>query len=170
MRELGLAARPKRKRRSATRPGRGRWRAPDLVKRDFRAARVNQKWFGDGTGLVTGEGKLYLASVLDAASRRVLGFGLGEHHDAQLAYGAPTAKLGGGEHGVSGDGPAPRRAGVPYPWGCRGQMSSARQSGGPASRHEDRTVGWRLSQAAGMRRLPYGGMLPRRCQRWLMSG
>ena len=47
---------------------------PDLVKRDFRAGKINRKWFGDGTGLVTGEGKLYLASVLDAASRRVLGF------------------------------------------------------------------------------------------------
>ena len=32
MRELGLAARRKKKRRSTTRPGKGRWRAPDLVK------------------------------------------------------------------------------------------------------------------------------------------
>jgi transposase InsO family protein len=68
--------------------GRGRWRAPDLVRRDFRTAQVNRKWFGDGTEFVTGEGKLYLASVLDAASRRVLGFALGAHHDAQPAYGA----------------------------------------------------------------------------------
>ena len=88
MRELGLAARQKKKRKATTRPGRGRWRAPDLVKRDFRAGKINRKWFGDGTELVTGEGKLYLASVLDAASRRVLGFALGEHHDAELAYGA----------------------------------------------------------------------------------
>ena len=88
MREQGLAARRKKRRRATTRPGKGRWRAPDLVKRDFTAARVNQKWFGDGTELVTGEGKLYLASVLDAASRRVLGFGLSQHHDAGLAYGA----------------------------------------------------------------------------------
>ena len=36
----------------------------------------------------TGQGKLYLASVMDMASRRILGFALGEHHDAQLAYGA----------------------------------------------------------------------------------
>ena len=46
------------------------------------------KWYGDGTEISTGEGKLYLASVLDVASRRVLGFALGEHHDAELAYGA----------------------------------------------------------------------------------
>ena len=88
MAELGLAARRKPRRKSATRPGRGRWRAPDLVKRDFPAARINQKWYGDGTEIGTGEGKLYLDSVLDMGSRRVLGFALGEHHDAQLAYGA----------------------------------------------------------------------------------
>jgi transposase InsO family protein len=88
MRELGLAARRKKKRRSTTRPGKGRWRAPDLVKRDFPAQRINTKWYGDGTEIKTAEGKLYLASVLDMASRRVLGFALGEHHDAQLAYSA----------------------------------------------------------------------------------
>ena len=88
MREQGLAARRKRRRRSTTRPGKGRWRAPDLVKRDFPATGINQKWYGDGTGIPADEGKLYLASVLDMASRRVPGFALGEHHDAQLAYGA----------------------------------------------------------------------------------
>jgi putative transposase len=88
MRELGLAARRKKKRKVTTRPGKGRWRAPDLVKRDFPAANINCKWYGDGTEIPTGEGKLYLASVLDMGSRRVLGFALGEHHDAKLAYGA----------------------------------------------------------------------------------
>ncbi|MGH3230239.1 MAG: IS3 family transposase [Streptosporangiaceae bacterium] len=103
MRELGLAARLKKRRKATTRPGKGRWRAPDLVKRDFPAARINQKWYGDGTEFVTGEGKLYLASVLDAASRRVLGFGLSGHHDAQLAYGAlvmAVAVRGGAVPGV----------------------------------------------------------------------
>ncbi len=88
MREQGLAARAKKRRRATTRPGRGRWRAPDLVKRDFPAAVVNRKWYGDGTEIPTDEGKLYLDSILDMASRRVLGFALGEHHDARLAYGA----------------------------------------------------------------------------------
>ena len=88
MAEMGLAARPKKKRKGTTRPGKGRWRAPDLVKRDFPAAGINIKWYGDGTDIDTGEGKLYLDSVLDVGSRRVLGFALGEHHDADLAYGA----------------------------------------------------------------------------------
>ena len=88
MAEQGLAARRKKKRRATTRPGKGRWRAADLVKRDFPAQKINTKWYGDGTEIKTGQGKLYLASVLDMASRRVLGFALGEHHDAALAYGA----------------------------------------------------------------------------------
>jgi putative transposase len=88
MREQHLAARRKKKRKGATRPGKGRWRAPDLVRRDFPATQLNSKWYGDGTEIPAGEGKLYLASVLDMASRRILGFALGEHHDAQLAYSA----------------------------------------------------------------------------------
>jgi putative transposase len=60
MAEQDLAARPKRRRKSTTRPGRGRWRAPDLVKRQFPAARLNHKWYGDGTEIPTDEGKLHL--------------------------------------------------------------------------------------------------------------
>ncbi len=93
MREARLVARPKRRRKATTRPGKGRWRAPDLVKRDFGAARLNRKWYGDGTEIGTGEGKLHLVSVMDAASRRILGFALGERHDAQLAYGALAMAL-----------------------------------------------------------------------------
>lgn len=88
LREQGLGARAGRRRRSLTRQGKGRWRAPDLVGRQFTAARLNQKWFGDGTEVSTDEGKLHLASVLDMASRRIVGFALSEHHDAGLAYGA----------------------------------------------------------------------------------
>jgi putative transposase len=103
MRELGLAARPKSRRKVTTRPGRGRWRAPDLVRRDFGARHINQKWYGDGTEIRTDEGKLHLASVLDVASRRVVGFALSEHHDAALAYGAlamAVAVRGGSVPGV----------------------------------------------------------------------
>ena len=88
MRELGLAARRKKRRKSTTRPGKGRWRAPDLVRRDFPARQLNRKWFGDGIQITTDEGRLHLVSVLDVASRRVLGFAIGNRHDAALAYGA----------------------------------------------------------------------------------
>jgi putative transposase len=103
MREEHLAARGRKKRRATTRPGKGRWRAPDLVKRDFPADRINRKWFGDGTEIQTTEGKLHLASVMDVVSRRIVGFALGEHHDAQLAYGAMAMAIavrGGSVPGV----------------------------------------------------------------------
>jgi putative transposase len=88
MAEQGLVARPKRRRKTTTHPGKGRWRAPDQVRRDFTAERINQRWFGDGTEIPTDQGKLYLASVLDIYSRRILGFALSEHHDSALAYSA----------------------------------------------------------------------------------
>ena len=88
MAEQGLRARPPRRRRRTTRPGRARWRAPDLVRRQFSAAAVNQMWFGDGTEIPTDEGKLYLDSVLDIGSRRIVGFALDEHHDVGLACAA----------------------------------------------------------------------------------
>ena len=88
MRGQGLAARRKKKRKGSTRPGKGRWRAPDRVKRQFAAGGINRRWYGDGTEVKTGEGKLYLDSVLDMASRRILGFALGAHHGTALACGA----------------------------------------------------------------------------------
>jgi putative transposase len=63
MREQRLVARAKRRRRSMTRQGKGRWRAPDLVGRNFPASTVNQKWYGDGTEIVTDEGKLFLLDL-----------------------------------------------------------------------------------------------------------
>jgi putative transposase len=104
MREQRLVARRRRRRRGTTRPGRGRWRAPDLIGRDFPAQRLNQKWYGDGTEIVTDEGKLHLDSVLDMGSRRVVGFALGEHHDAELAYAALAMAVAvrGGKEAIAG--------------------------------------------------------------------
>ena len=85
----GLVARPaKRPRRSLTRPDKAAPPVPDLVKRDFTAPAINQKWCGDLTEVPTEEGKLYLATVEDLGSRRIVGFGLSEHHDAELATAA----------------------------------------------------------------------------------
>jgi putative transposase len=104
MAEQGLQARPKRRRKHTTRPGRGRWRAPDLVRRDFTAAAINRRWFGDGTEIVTSEGKLYLDSVLDIGSRRVVGFAMDDHHDANLAEAAiqMAVAVRGGRPAVAG--------------------------------------------------------------------
>lgn len=104
MAELGLAARRKRRRKSTTRQGRGRWRAPDLVKRKFGADGLNRRWYGDGTEVPTDEGKLYLDSVLDMGSRRIVGFAIGAHHDADLATDAlqMAVAVRGGKEAITG--------------------------------------------------------------------
>jgi putative transposase len=73
MREQGLAARRKKKRRSTTRPGKGRWRAADLIKRDFGAGKLNTKWYGDGTEIKTGQGKLYLSVTWNPSAEGSVG-------------------------------------------------------------------------------------------------
>ncbi len=83
-----VAGHPKRKRRSLTRPDKAAAPIPDLVGRDFTADGIDQRWCGDLTEIPTDEGKLYLATVEDLASRRLPGFAIGEHHDAQLARAA----------------------------------------------------------------------------------
>jgi transposase InsO family protein len=104
MARQGLVGRPTRRRfRSLTRPDKAAPPAPDLVKRDFTAPAVNLKWCGDLTEIPTGEGKLYLAHVEDLASRRIPGFAISEHHDAELATGAlkmAVAVRGGDVAGV----------------------------------------------------------------------
>jgi putative transposase len=104
MRELGLAARRRRRRKNTTRQGRGRWRAPDLIGRQFAAQELDHKWYGDGTEITTGEGKLYLDSVLDMGSRRIVGFALGEHHDTDLAQAALQMAVAtrGGKAAIAG--------------------------------------------------------------------
>jgi transposase InsO family protein len=107
MRELGLRARRKRRRKQTTRQdsgSRGKWRAPDLIRRDFPASTVNRKWYGDGTEIPTDEGKPYLDSVLDMGSRRIVGFSLGDHHNADLAYNALVMAVAvrGGKDAIAG--------------------------------------------------------------------
>lgn len=104
MARQGLVARsPKPKRRSLTRPDKAADPIPDLIRRDFTAETIDQRWCGDLTEIPTGEGKLYLATVEDLASRRLPGFAIGEHHDAELARAAlcmAAATRGGTVSGV----------------------------------------------------------------------
>jgi putative transposase len=58
--------------------------APDRVDRKFSAAAPDVLWCGDMTEIVTEQGKLYLATVIDLFSRRLLGYAMSEHHDAAL--------------------------------------------------------------------------------------
>jgi len=62
----------------------------DLIRRDFSvdAAAVNRRWCGDITYISTWEGWLYLATVIDIASRRVVGFALADHLRTELVADA----------------------------------------------------------------------------------
>jgi transposase InsO family protein len=58
--------------------------APNLLNRQFSAARPNEKWLTDITYIPTREGWLYLATVLDVCSRRVVGWAMDKHMDESL--------------------------------------------------------------------------------------
>lgn len=62
--------------------------ATDLVKRDFNPTRPDSVWCGDITYLRTGEGWLYLATVIDLFSRRVIGWSVADHMRTSLVADA----------------------------------------------------------------------------------
>jgi putative transposase len=85
MRRQRLVARKPKRRNGLTRQDKTAPKFPDLVRRDFTAGAPNVKWVGDMTEIPTAGGKLYLATVIDLYSRRLLGAATGLHPDADLA-------------------------------------------------------------------------------------
>ena len=88
MREAGLSGLHKRRRGRTTIRVQGVRTAPDLVERDFNPSRVNQLWCADITYIRTWEGWLYLASVMDCYSRRIVGWAMADHMRAELVIDA----------------------------------------------------------------------------------
>jgi transposase InsO family protein len=62
--------------------------AANLLDRQFTAERPNQKWVGDTTELITGEGRLYLAVIVDLFSRFVVGWALSSSNNRHLTLKA----------------------------------------------------------------------------------
>jgi putative transposase len=60
--------------------------APDLVDRNFTAERPNQLWVADITFIPSATGFLSLAEVLDAWSRKVVGWSMASHLKAELVW------------------------------------------------------------------------------------
>ena len=114
MRRQGLIARRIKRRNGLTKQDKTAPKFPDLLRRDFTAQRPNAKWVGDMTEIPTGPDgrgpKLYLATVIDLYSRRLLGAATGLHPDAELACAAikmaVTAR--GGKHAIWHDDEAER--------------------------------------------------------------
>jgi putative transposase len=68
--------------------------APDLVDRDFTAQARNQLWVADITFIPTSSGFLYLAVVLDAWSRRIVGWTMANHLRTELVLDALDMAVG----------------------------------------------------------------------------
>ncbi len=88
LRRQGLRARAARKFKATTNSRHHLPVSPNLLQQDFSASSPNQKWVGDITYLWTDEGWLYLATVIDLYSRRVIGFAMSERMTARLVCDA----------------------------------------------------------------------------------
>jgi putative transposase len=96
MRLAGIRGVTRRRYRAAARQDPAAGPAPDLVRRRFAALadRPGRLWVGDITELPTGEGSLYLATVLDACSRRIVGWSMAERQRTALVADALDAAVG----------------------------------------------------------------------------
>lgn len=88
MRQNGIVANRKRRRKSTTRVTRVLSEVPNLLDRNFAAERPNAVWVSDISYVRTGEGWLYLAVVIDLYARRVVGWATSSRLTQQLALNA----------------------------------------------------------------------------------
>jgi putative transposase len=93
MAELGLSGKHKRRFIKTTDSNHDEPVARNLLQRDFTATRPDQKWLADITYIRLAEGWLYLAVILDSFSRRVVGWSLSRHIDADLVCAALAMAL-----------------------------------------------------------------------------
>jgi putative transposase len=89
----GIVGHRPRRRRGLTKADSATPPAPDLVGRLFDPDQLDRIWVSDLTYIPTEEGWLYLASVLDLASRHLVGWSMGTHHDAGLVGDALQAAV-----------------------------------------------------------------------------
>ena len=92
MRENGIAGYRRRRRVRTTIPEPADHKVPDLLKRDFTAPAANQRYVGDITYLPLSDGEnLYLATVIDCYSRRIVGWAVADHMRTELIEDALQA-------------------------------------------------------------------------------
>jgi transposase InsO family protein len=86
MRQSGLQGRAAKRWKKTTIPDPAAAARADRIRRDFTAdaSATNTRWCGDITYIPTWEGWLYLATVTDIASRRVVGYALADHLRTEL--------------------------------------------------------------------------------------
>lgn len=104
MREHGIVGLHLRKRKRTTVRDRAAPPAPDLLERDFTAATLDVRRCGGITYIPVGSSWLYLATVIDICSRRVVGWSIADHIRVDLvvdAMEAAVAARGGSVAGVA---------------------------------------------------------------------
>jgi transposase InsO family protein len=90
MRQAGIAGRAAKRWKKTTIPDPAAAARADRIRRDFTAdaTRLNSRWCGDITYIRTWEGWLFLATVIDIASRRVVGYAMADHLRTELISAA----------------------------------------------------------------------------------
>ena len=90
MRSAGIRGRAARRWKKTTVADPAATARADRIRRDFTAdaGKINSRWCGDITYVGTWEGWLYLATVIDIASRRVVGYAIADHLRTELVSGA----------------------------------------------------------------------------------
>jgi transposase InsO family protein len=90
MRGAGICGKTPKRWRKTTIPDPAAAARADQIRRDFTtdASKLNARWCGDITYVGTWEGWLYLATVIDIASRRVVGYALADHLRTELVSDA----------------------------------------------------------------------------------
>jgi transposase InsO family protein len=88
MKELKLKVKMKRRYKNTTDSNHNLPIAPNILNRDFYASNPNEKYVGDITYISTGEGWLYLATVIDLYSRKVVGWSMDDTMKVSLVNDA----------------------------------------------------------------------------------
>jgi transposase InsO family protein len=95
MRTDGIRGYQRRRKVRTTIPEPADQKVPDLIKRDFTAEAPNQRYVGDITYLpIAGGSNLYLATVIDCHSRRLVGWSIADHMRTELVEDALQAAAG----------------------------------------------------------------------------
>jgi transposase InsO family protein len=94
MRVHGIVGIPQKRTVRTTLPAEDTPPVPDLVGRRFAPGRPDWAWCSDITYIPTGEGWLYLATVIDIGSRRLLGYSMADHMRASLVTAALDMAIG----------------------------------------------------------------------------
>ena len=104
MRLHGMSGRFRARTCRTTFPGPDGYQIPDLLGRRFDPGAPDIAWCQDITYIATREGWLYLASVLDVGSRRLLGYSMADHMRTTLVLDALGMAIAarGGDHAVGG--------------------------------------------------------------------